>query len=225
MAASGSVRHRGLACAAALKDIRTPGRRLARSIPDKAGGEICALFSYAWAAWKFGVAAFVMMFVVISIDVVLGEAKDRAAPSVHRSALLWFAGFVASASLTAAGLVKAFRSRMRVWIGEGINQARTLMLAMLIVGFTVAVLVPTCFLLSVKAPRAADADKGVLQFHARGLHLHHRRTRGHPPGPRLGQSTHRRRPARQVRAEGADGGEVEFGRALGSNLIKYWSFQ
>src|SRR4051812_39377011 len=47
--------------AAALKDIRT-GWQLARSIPDKGGGGICALFSYAWGAWKFGVAAGAMTF-------------------------------------------------------------------------------------------------------------------------------------------------------------------
>jgi hypothetical protein len=152
-----------VAClAAALKDIRT-GRQLARSIPDKAGGGICALFSYAWGAWKLGAAAFAMMFVVIMIDGVAKETKG-APPAFIAAGLFWFAGFLGSASLTAAGLVKAFRSGMRVWIGEGINQARTLMLGMLIVGFTFAVLLPMCFLLSVTALRAADADQGVLTF-------------------------------------------------------------
>ena len=162
MAAPGSVRHRGLASAAASKDIRK-GRQLARSIPDEAGRGICALFSYAWGAWKFGVAAFVMMLVVIPVYVVLEQGKD-APPAFIAATLLWFAGFLGSAILTAAGLVKAFRSGMRVWIGEGINQARTLMLGMLIVGFACVVVVPMCVLLSVKAPRGADADKGVLPF-------------------------------------------------------------
>jgi hypothetical protein len=152
-----------VAClAAAWKDIQT-GRRLARSIPDKAGGDICALFSYAWGAWKCGAAAFAMMFVGIPIYAVLGKMNDLL-PALFALELFWIAGFIGSAILTAAGLVKAFRSGMRVWIGEGINQARTLMLGMLMVGFTFAVLLPMCFLLSVKAPRAADADKGILPF-------------------------------------------------------------
>jgi hypothetical protein len=152
-----------VAClAAALKDIRT-GRQWARSIPDKAGGEICAFFSYAWSAWKFGAAAFAMLFVVTPMYAALGEMKDLP-PAIFALELFWFAGFIVSAILTAAGLVKAFRSGMRVWIGEGINEARTLMLGMLIVGFTFAVLLPICFLLSVNAPRAGDADKHVLPF-------------------------------------------------------------
>jgi hypothetical protein len=148
--------------AAALKDIRT-GRQLARSIPDKAGGRICALFSYAWAAWKFGAAAFAMIFVIIPVYVGLEKAND-VPPAFIAAVLLGSAGFMGSTILTAAGLVKAFRCGMRVWIGEGINRARMLMLGMLLVGFTFAVLLPMCFLLSVKAPRAADADKGILSF-------------------------------------------------------------
>jgi hypothetical protein len=150
--------------AAAWKDIRT-GRRLARSIPDKAGGDICTLFSYAWGAWKFGAAAFVMVFVAFPIHVALAEANHTPpSPAFIVAPLFWFAGFIGSAILTAAGLVKAFRSGMRVWIGEGINQARTLMMGMLIVGFTFAVLVPMCFLLAVMAPRPAGADKHILTF-------------------------------------------------------------
>ena len=44
-----------------------------------------------------------------------------------------------SAALTALGLLAAYRSGMRVWIGEGVNQARTLLMGMLIVGFTFVV--------------------------------------------------------------------------------------
>jgi hypothetical protein len=148
--------------AAAWNDVRT-GRQWARAIPDKAGGRICALFSYAWGAWKLGVAAFVMMFAVIAL-LVGGKEPTEALPAGIAAELFALAGFLGSAILTAAGLVKAFRSGMRVWIGEGINQARTLMLGMLIVGFTFAVLLPMCFLLSVEAPRAANSDLGGLVF-------------------------------------------------------------
>jgi hypothetical protein len=150
-----------LAClAAAIEDLRT-GRRLARSIPDKAGGGICSLFSYAWGAWKLGMAGFVLMFVTIIIHVALDQGKE--VPSASFAAMLfWFAGFMGSAGLTAAGLVKAYRSGMRVWIGEGINQARTLMLAMLIVGFTFAVLMPLCLLLASRDPRAGDGREVAL---------------------------------------------------------------
>ncbi len=67
-------------------------------------------------------------------------------------------GFAASAALTALGLLAAFRSGMRVWIGEGVNQARTLLLAMLLVGFTTVVLGPMCLFLIRRFPRARDVD-------------------------------------------------------------------
>ncbi len=131
-----------LAClAAAFKDLRT-GRQLKRSIPDKAGGGICALFAYAWGAWKFGVAAFVMMFAPLPLYVMLDEARD-VPPAFMAALLLLLAGFTASAIFTAAGLAKAYRSGMRVWIGKGVNQARMLMLGMLIVGFTLLLLIPS----------------------------------------------------------------------------------
>ena len=58
--------------------------------------------------------------------------------------------------------MKAFRSGMRVWIGEGINQARTLLLGMLMVGFILLVLMPICFWLVGLAPRAGDGQDSVL---------------------------------------------------------------
>ena len=64
--------------------------------------------------------------------------------------------------MTAAGLVKAFRSGMRVWIGEGVNQARTLMLGMLMVGFVLLVLMPICFWLVGLAPRAGDGQGSMF---------------------------------------------------------------
>ena len=39
--------------------------------------------------------------------------------------LLWLGGFSLSAALTASGLLAAYRSGMRVWIGDGVNRART----------------------------------------------------------------------------------------------------
>jgi hypothetical protein len=46
---------------------------------------------------------------------------------------------------------------MRVWIGQGVNRARTLLLGMLIVAFTVVVLGPMCVWLSTRFPRASDS--------------------------------------------------------------------
>jgi hypothetical protein len=126
--------------AVSFRDFRT-GRQLSRSIPDKAGGTICARFAFAWGAWKLGLAAFVQTLLLASAF----------AGSTHRidwfvgllvSELLWLGGFTASAVLTALGLVKAYRTGMRVWIGEGVNQASTLLLGMLIVGFCFVVLAP-----------------------------------------------------------------------------------
>jgi len=145
----------------AARDFRT-GRQLARSIPDKAGGPICARFTYAWGAWKLGLAAFVLSFV--SAAVFAPTAWDgRGVPAAFiASTLLWMGGFTLSAALTALGLLAAYRSGMRVWIGEGVNQARTLLMAMLIVAFTFVVLGPMCFWLSGRCPRASDSRDDVL---------------------------------------------------------------
>ena len=70
-------------------------------------------------------------------------------------------GYLLSATLTAAGLVRAYRSGMHVWVGEGVNQARTLLLAMLIVGFAVAVLGPMCVWLAVGVPHASESGDHV----------------------------------------------------------------
>lgn len=137
------------------------GLQLRRTIPDKAGGSICALFRYAWGAWRLGVAAFVLMFVTVCNASGEGGASDPP-HAFFAAALLWFAGFVASAILTAAGLVRAFRSGMRVWLGEGVNQARTLMVFMLLVGFTFGVLVPLCILLAAHGPVPVDHRVAVV---------------------------------------------------------------
>ena len=77
------------------------------------------------------------------------------------SLLLWIGGHVFSASFTAAGLARAYRYGMRVWVGEGVNQARLLLLGMLIVGFTVAVLGPLGVWLAATAPHASNSGDVV----------------------------------------------------------------
>jgi hypothetical protein len=145
-----------LCLAVAFRDFRT-GRQLARSIPDKAGGTVCARFTYAWGAWKFGVAAFVLMFATVTVFTAGGG--ERVPPSGFVvSMLLWLGGFTASAALTASGLLRAYRSGMRVWIGEGVNQARTLLLGMLIVGFAFVVLGPMTLWLAEGSLRPSDGQ-------------------------------------------------------------------
>lgn len=152
-----------LAClAAALKDFQA-GRRLGRAIPDKAGGRICALFAYAWGAWKLGATGFGSILVTAAILAPTSAGKDPT-PAVlaglSTAILCGFLGFLASAALTAAGLVTAFRAGMRVWVGQGINQARTLLLGMLIVGFTFVVLGPWCVWLA-RLSSPADSARSV----------------------------------------------------------------
>jgi hypothetical protein len=79
--------------------------------------------------------------------------------------LLWSVGFFASAILTASGLLAAYRSGMRVWVGEGINRARSLLLGMLIVAFTFVVIGPWCFwLIGTRNPAGAERTGGVWFF-------------------------------------------------------------
>ncbi len=145
-----------VACLAiAARDFRT-GRQLARSIPVKAGGTICARFTHAWGAWKLGATALALMFASIAT---LGPERDgRDVPPVFVASLLFcIGGFTVSAALTASGLLMAYRSGMRVWVGEGVNRARTLLLGMLLVAFTVVVLGPLSVWLSGRFPRAGDS--------------------------------------------------------------------
>ncbi|WP_435017362.1 hypothetical protein TA3x_004968 [Tundrisphaera sp. TA3] len=149
-----------LAClASAYQDFRAAWQA-SRVIPDKAGGRICSLFGYAWGAWKLGMVAFVMLFVAAIISALRGEAGEMP-PACIVAMVLWVLGFVASAILTAGGLVLAFRSGMRVWVGEGINQTRTLLFAMLMVGFACLVLLPGTILL-ISAPAAIDTGGAVV---------------------------------------------------------------
>jgi hypothetical protein len=150
-----------IACTAvAAPDVRR-GWQVARSIPDKAGGTICARFTYAWGAWKLGVAAIVLMFVSIAEFAPKGHSPQVPASSLA-ALLLCMVGFTFSAALTASGLLAALRSGMRVWIGEGVNQARTLLFGMLLVGFVFAVLGPMCVWLSGRFPRAGDSRDDPL---------------------------------------------------------------
>jgi hypothetical protein len=149
-----------LACVAASFREFWEGRRLSRSIPGKAGGRICSLFTYAWGAWKLGVTAFLLMFVVIGVYAASKE-KPEVPAGAFATMLLWFIGFTASAALTATGLLMAFRSGMRVWIGEGVNEARLLLGAMLIVAFAFLVLGPLCVSLIGAAPSARDGESNV----------------------------------------------------------------
>jgi hypothetical protein len=119
-------------------------RHLARSIPDKAGGAICALFGCAWGVWKFAMTALAFL---IAIDISGGIQPEMSSAFVT-SLLVALCGHVLSAMLTAAGLIGAYRSGMRVWVGEGVNRARLLLLAMLLVMFTFAVIGPVSFWLA-----------------------------------------------------------------------------
>jgi hypothetical protein len=141
------------ACLAVSAGDFRNGRQLARSIPDKAGGRICARFTYAWGAWKFGLTAFAFMLATA----ILGRKQSDVPPGFVASLLLFMAGFVLSASFTAAGLARAYRYRMRVWVGEGVNRARLLLLGMLTAGFTVAVLGPLGVWLAASAPHASNS--------------------------------------------------------------------
>ena len=152
-------------------------------------------------------------------------------PAFFAALLLAMAGFTASAALTALGLLAAFRSGMRVWIGEGVNQARTLLFAMLIVGFTILVLGPMCVFLAGLIPLRKDgSDDGLsgwlvafgfffLMFICPVVILY---------VLEWFERTSHRRPTRQVRPEGPDRGEMELivnrcgtneGLALGESTL------
>jgi hypothetical protein len=148
--------------AVSIRDFRT-GRQLSRSIPDEAGGTICARFAFAWGAWKLGAAGFLLIF-VFSIGLAAAGERSALIIGLSTSVLLWMIGFTLSAVFTASGLVKAYRTGMRVWIGKGVNQARTLLLGMLIVTFTFVVLGPMCLGLMGGLPRAGGTRGRDLPF-------------------------------------------------------------
>ena len=114
-------------------------RQARRLISDPWGARVSALFSCGWGLWKVGMTAFGLMFATVPFVVYAGR-RDELPTAFAAAPLLWMGGFTASALVTGSGLFVAIRHDMRVWIGQGVNQARTLLLTMLIVGFTVGVL-------------------------------------------------------------------------------------
>jgi hypothetical protein len=148
--------------AVSFRDLRN-GLQLSRSIPDNAGGKICARFAFAWGAWKLGLAG-VLLTLVVAIGLGIAGERSDLIQALFASVLLWMSGFTLSAVLTGAGLVKASRTGMRVWIGEGVNQARTLLLGMLIVSFTFIVLGPLCLGLVGPRPHAGGTPESDLPF-------------------------------------------------------------
>lgn len=151
-----------VACLAiAWPDFRD-GRRIARTLPDKAGGKVCARFHYSWGAWKIGCAAIALMFLFVMIYVPIAEEGEGQPPSGFVAAgFLWLASFTASAVLAASGVWASYRSGMRVWLGEGVNRARILLLSMLIVGFVYGFILPLAFWLGSLVPRAEEARLGI----------------------------------------------------------------
>ena len=146
-----------MACLAISAADFLKARRLARSIPDKAGGIICARFTYGWGAWKFAMTALAFMFAAVF----LGRGKSEVPPAFVASFFLFASSQLLSAILTAAGLARAYRYGMRIWVGEGVNQARLLLLGMLLAAFTIGVLGPFGLWLAVSAPNARDSGDVV----------------------------------------------------------------
>ncbi|MBY0395790.1 MAG: hypothetical protein K2X91_04875, partial [Thermoleophilia bacterium] len=118
-------------------------------------------FDLAWGVWKVAATGAGLMFATIWIAAALeprGANRPMQPPDTFIAAALTFMlGFPLSAFLTAAGLRAAWRAGLRVWIGQGVNQARTLLLGMLVVGFTVVFLLPACFLLVPMAGAAGSS--------------------------------------------------------------------
>ena len=139
-------------------------RQLIRSIPDKAGGAICALFGCAWGVWKFAMTALVLL-IAVGIP---GMNQPEMPSAFFISLLIALCGHVLSAVLTATGVMGAYWADMRIWVGEGVNRARLLLLAMLLVAFTFAVIGPGCVLLTTSpapggvAPVTAPSRSGGL---------------------------------------------------------------
>ena len=178
-------------------------RQLAISIPDRAGGAICALFGCAWGVWKFAMTALTFL---IAIDI-WGGIQPEMSSAFVTSLLVALCGHVLSAMLTAAGLIGAYRSDMRVWIGEGVNRARLLLLAMLLVVFTFAVIGPVCFWLAMSPRPSGVAPLGEVALAVLGMSV----------GGALvlllildWLCARRGRSPRQVRHKGAGRGEMGF---------------
>lgn len=87
------------------------------------------------------------------------------------SLLLAAGGLLVSATLTAAGLVRAYRSSMRVWIGEGVNQAGLLFFGMLLTILAFAVIVPIGVCLAAVDPQASRLGEVISATGTIGLIL------------------------------------------------------
>jgi hypothetical protein len=154
-----------LAMVAACLAVGAPdflkGRSLGRSIPDKAGATICARFTYAWGAWKFAGLAMLMIFVWAAL--IDPKKHGGEVPAIFPvTIILWAGGFTGSAALTASGLFSAYRAGMRVWVGEGVNRARFLLLGMLMVAFALTVLGPLCIWLAVLPRENSPIDVAAI---------------------------------------------------------------
>jgi hypothetical protein len=135
-------------CAAVAWNDFARARHVRRSIPDPAAGLISSRFAYGWAFWKFGCTAAGLAYMMglgafIPGPIVGPAVFSRWIELLVSLAALLVVGFTASSVLTALGLRAALRNGMRVWIGEGVNQARALLLTLLMVGF-VAVIFLVC---------------------------------------------------------------------------------
>jgi hypothetical protein len=139
------------------------GQRLARSMPDKAGGKVCSRFSYAWGAWKASWAAFAIVFAVFYLEVV-SKGRSDPPPAFVAAILSWIASFALSAAWTASGLLAAYRSEMKVWIGEGLSQARLLLLGMLLAGLALTMFALTSLWIVGKLLRVSDEKSYDIIF-------------------------------------------------------------
>jgi len=149
----------GAACLGVAAGDFRKAQRIGESIPRKAGVRICAAFTFAWGAWKMGVAAFVLMFIPVLQVAIAGKPAELPSSFIAATLFCMF-GFTISAVLTALGLLEAYRSEMRVWIGEGVNQARTLLTGMLIVGFAFVAIGPLAVWMTTRFSRATDGRAG-----------------------------------------------------------------
>jgi hypothetical protein len=145
--------------AVAWGDFRQ-ARKARRTILDRSAARISARFTYGWALWKVGMTGLALMFALVLIEFPRGDRMTQPPAAFIAAVLLWMGGSAASAFVTAAGLLAAIRSGMRVWVGQGVNQARTLLLSMLIVGFTAGVVMP--LMMVMVFPRTGSGDHSQL---------------------------------------------------------------
>ena len=107
-------------------------RWLRKSDPNRRRGRACGWFYVSWGLWRISIVATLLMFVVIFLFQILRE-RLGAAPKVGNAPpiqfvmafLVAFFGFAFSTLTSIFGVVSAWRSRTRVWVGRaGINSFR-----------------------------------------------------------------------------------------------------